>query len=141
MMIWENHRVEVTSCLLTPCPLTNTVILDSLPTLCPRPTLSKLFSTFKMHLHDWLFLPDDPDIKCPWQSTRAMALLMILYSLLVIGWVAIWGNCCSSFFLNKALFYDVLPDSITVWTTTSNICLIKQNKIILIPSKLKKLQK
>lgn len=38
----------------------------------------QLLPTFKRHLHNHLWLPDDLVIKSPWQATRAIALLTIL---------------------------------------------------------------
>lgn len=51
------------------------------------------------HSKGWLLRPDDLDTKCPWNSTRAMVLFMILCLLLGIGWVVIWAHRYSSFLM------------------------------------------
>lgn len=112
---------SMTPCILTPCPLTNIGSIDRLPVPWPWPASAysctiwflqitlppveprgvalQLLSAFKSHLLYWKMLPDDPDTKCPWLSTGAMALLMVLCLLSVIGWVALWAHCWSSFLL------------------------------------------
>ena len=72
----------------------------------------QLLPTFKRHLHSWLWLPDDLDTKCPWQHTRAMALLMNLCLLSVAGWVAVRVHHSSYFLVPpQSLVHGMLSDS------------------------------
>jgi len=57
---------------------------------------SWLSPTVNRHLHDW---PEDLDTKYPWQSTGRKASLIVVCLLLVIGWVTLLVDCCSSFLL------------------------------------------